>query len=71
MGTQRKVGTSLNDARQQMLDEIVAAEPFATRSSVLAVSLEVMYRQWLRVGRDFKGVVGALGLPGEPARDAA
>lgn len=52
MAIQRKVGTSLNDARQRKLAEIVDAEPFATTSSVLAAALDVMYRAWREAGRD-------------------
>ena len=71
MSTQRKVSTSLNDDRQRKLDEIVAGEPLGCPSSILAVSLDILYALWQSAGRDLKGAIGALGRPGSPNGAAA
>lgn len=71
MATQRKVGTSLNDERQRKLAELVASDPFACASSVLAVALDLMYAAFQQAGRDIKAALEAIGLPGEPAGRAA
>lgn len=66
MATQRKVGSSLNDERQQKLDEMLREEPFVTPSSLLAHALDVMYRVWIESGRDLKAALhsrSAKGLP--------
>lgn len=71
MAIQRKVGTSLNNARQAKLDELVAAEPFASPSAVLAAALDLMHAAWLRAGRDLKSALGTNGLTGQPVGGAA
>jgi len=62
MATQRKAGTSLNDERQRKLDEMLAAEPFASQSSLIARAVDVMYAVWRQAGRDLKTVIGLNGL---------
>lgn len=66
MSTQRKVGTSLNDSRQQKLAEIVAAEPLACPSAVLAVGLDILHQAWLASGGDLKRALHAVGTAFEP-----
>ena len=71
MATQRKAGTSLNDERQRKLDEMLAAAPFATRSSLIARAVDVMYAVWRQTGRDINTVIGMNGLTGHTAGGAA
>lgn len=63
MGTQRKVGSSLNDERQRKLEEILRDEPFVTPSSLLAHALDLMHRVWIESGRDLKAALSQKGLP--------
>ena len=65
MGTQRKIGTSLNSERQAKLAEIVQLEPLACPSNVLAVSLDLMHQAWRASGCDLKAALKALGARGE------
>ncbi|MDE2105406.1 MAG: hypothetical protein KGL39_49725 [Patescibacteria group bacterium] len=66
MATQRKYGTSLNDERQRKLEEIIAEEPLACPSAVLAVSLDAMHAAWLASGRDLKAAISFLRKLGQP-----
>lgn len=65
MGVQRKVGTSLDSRRQEKLDEILRREPFLKPATVLAHALDIAYADWMKGGRDLKGVLGEKGLLGE------
>lgn len=67
MGTQRKVGTSLNQARQARLDAIVAGEPVVdgSESKVLALALDLMHAAWLGAGCDLKAALGGISARGE------
>ena len=62
MATQRKAGTSLNDERQRKLDEMLAAEPFASQSSMIARSIDIAYEVWRQACDRCKGVNGLNGL---------
>ena len=71
MGTQLKRSTSLDAERQAELEEMLAAEPLANVSLVLALGLDAIHALWRRCGRDLKGAIGAIGALRAPAGGAA
>ena len=54
MGVQRTVAAKLNAERQDRMRELLASEPLLTRSSALAIALDVMHAAWVEEGRDLK-----------------
>lgn len=63
MSTQQKAGTSLNDAQQERLRELLENEPLLTRSRALSLGLDLLHAVWRRAGRDLKTALGAMGEP--------
>lgn len=67
MGLQVKKSTSLDADRAGRLLEMLEAEPLATPSVILALGVDLAYREWLRCNRDLKGLIGGVGGARRPA----
>ncbi len=67
MGTQLKRSTSLNWQRQEKLREMLAAEPLANVSVILALGLDAIHSLWRKAGCDLKGAVRLIGALRTPA----